>query len=217
MLKKIISLLLVFVLALSLVACGNNDSNVDTPNTTDGQNTQTSSGDNSSGDKNVGDTANVDLSQTFTFMGYNIAYPSDASKNSSDYGNLIGTSDYCLVVEAPSTAGIILEASSIDEAPSMCEEYVFDTLEHKVRSLFDFDSTSQNIKTSTEVTYNGIKMLMVSGSFTNESTKAEVDFSAIYLLAGDNGNIPVYIVGVPMVENYDVSEIVETIAKNIKK
>lgn len=212
MVKKVISLLLVCVVTLSLVACGNN---ANQPNTPDAQNTPTSNGDNSS-TENSG-TVNVDLSQTITFMGYSIAYPSDASKNSSDYGNLIGTSEYCLLIEAPSTAGIILEASSIGDVPSMCEEYIFETLEHKIRSLFDFDSTSQTIAKSTEVTYNGIKMLMASGSFTNEVAKTEIAFSAIYLLAGDNGNIPVYIIGIPMTENYNVSKIVESIAKNIKK
>lgn len=217
MFKKIISLLVVFAFIPSLVACGNNNLYVDTPNTPDEQNTQTSRGDNFSEEKKDNDSANMDLSQTYTFMGYNIAYPSDANDRDSDYGSLIGTSDYCLVVEAPSTAGIMLEINNINDAPSMCEKYIFETLEHKVRSLFDFDSTSQNIKDSTVITYNGIEMLMVKGTFTNEEKKREVDFSAIYLLAGDNGNLPVYIVGIPMTENYDVSKIVEAIAKNIKK
>ena len=217
MFKKIISLLLVFAFIPSLVACGNNNLYVDTPNTPDEQNTQTSRGDNFSEGKKDNDSANVDLSQTYTFMGYNIACPSDVNDRESDYGSLIGTSDYCLVVEAPSTAGIMLETNNINDAPSMCEKYIFKTLEHKVRSLFDFDSTSQNIKDSTVITYNGIEMLMVKGTFTNEEKKREVDFSAIYLLAGDNGNLPVYIVGIPMTENYDVSKIVDAIAKNIKK
>lgn len=217
MLKKIISLLLVFVLMLSLVACGKNDSDVDTSNMADVQNTQTGKGNNFSEGGKDNDSANVDLSQTYAFMGYNIACPSDVNDRESDYGSLIGTSDYCLVVEAPSTAGIMLETNNINDAPSMCEKYIFKTLEHKVRSLFDFDSTSQNIKDSTVITYNGIEMLMVKGTFTNEEKKREVDFSAIYLLAGDNGNLPVYIVGIPMTENYDVSKIVEAIAKNIKK
>lgn len=217
MFKKIISLLLVFAFIPSLVACGNNNSYVDTSNTPDEQNTQTSRGDNFSEGKKDNDSVNMDLSQTYTFMGYNIACPSDVRDRESDYGSLIGTSDYCLVVEAPSTAGIMLETNNINDAPSMCEKYIFKTLEHDVRSLFDFDSTSQNIKDSTVITYNGIEMLMVKGTFTNEEKKREVDFSAIYLLAGDNGNRPVYIVGIPMTENYDVSKIVEAIAKNIKK
>ena len=217
MFKKIGFLVLFFIFTLSLVACGNNNLYVDTPNTPDEQNTQTSRGDNFSEGEKDNDSANVDLSQTYTFMGYNIACPSDVRDRESDYGSLIGTSDYCLVVEAPSTAGIMLETNNINDAPSMCEKYIFKTLEHDVRSLFDFDSTSQNIKDSTVITYNGIEMLMVKGTFTNEEKKREVDFSAIYLLAGDNGNRPVYIVGIPMTENYDVSKIVETIAKNIKK
>lgn len=217
MFKKIILLLVVFAFIPSLVACGNNNLYVDAPNTPDEQNTQTSRGDNFSEGKKDNDSANVDLSQTYAFMGYNIAYPSDANDSDSDYGSLIGTSDYCLVVEAPSTAGIMLETNNINDAPSMCEKYIFETLEHDVRSLFDFDSTSQNIKDSTVITYNGIEMLMVKGTFTNEEKKREVDFSAIYLLAGDNGNLPVYIVGIPMTENYDVSKIVDAIAKNIKK
>lgn len=217
MFKKIILLLVVFAFIPSLVACGNNNLYVDAPNTPDEQNTQTSRGDNFSEGEKDNDSANVDLSQTYTFMGYNIAYPLDANDSDSDYGSLIGTSDYCLVVEAPSTAGIMLETNNINDAPSMCEKYIFETLEHDVRSLFDFDSTSQNIKDSTVITYNGIEMLMVKGTFTNEEKEREVDFSAIYLLAGDNGNLPVYIVGIPMTENYDVSKIVDAIAKNIKK
>lgn len=217
MLKKIISLLLVFVLMLSLAACGKNDSNVDTSNMADVQNTQTGKGNNFSEREKDNDSVNMDLSQTYTFMGYNIACPSDVRDRDSDYGSLIGTSDYCLVVEAPSTAGIMLEINNINDAPSICEKYIFKTLEHDIRSLFDFDSTSQNIKDSTVITYNGIEMLMVKGIFINEEKKTEVDFSAIYLLAGENGNRPVYIVGIPMTENYDVSKIVEAIAKNIKK
>ena len=209
MFRKIGFLVLIFIFTLSFVACGNN--------TISEHNSKTDNGDKSSDEKKDKESVNVDLPQIYTFMGYNIAYPSDVNDSDSDYGSLIGTSDYCLVVEAPSTAGIMLEINDINDAPSMCEKYIFETLEHDVRSLFDFDSTSQNIKDSTVITYNGIEMLMVKGTFTNEEKKKDVDFSAIYLLAGDNGNLPVYIVGIPMTENYDVSEIVETIAKNIKK
>lgn len=209
MFRKIGFLVLIFIFTLSFVACGNN--------TISGHNSKTDSSDNFSDGEKDKESVNVGLPQIYTFMGYNIACPSDVNDRDSDYGSLIGTSDYCLVVEAPSTAGIMLEINNINDAPSMCEKYIFETLEHKVRSLFDFDSTSQNIKDSTVITYNGIEMLMVKGTFTNEEKKREVDFSAIYLLSGDNGTLPVYIIGIPMDENYDVSGIVETIAKNIKK
>lgn len=216
MLKKVLSLLLIAMLTLALSACGNNDVPDDSGKTSQ-QGSQAGTVDSSHKNDENNNDSKVELTQNLTFMGYSISYPADADKNTSDYGNLIGNSDYCVIVEAPSTAGIILETNNISDAPALCEEYVLETLEHKIRSLFDFDSTTQNITSSNEVTHNGIKMLMVEGTFTNGTSNTTTDFSAIYLLAGDNGNIPVYIVGVPMSANYDVSDVVEAIAQNIKK
>lgn len=216
MIKRIISLLMVAVLAFALVACGNSDVPEGTDNTHQ-QGTQSGIVDNSNENDKTDHNTKVDLSQTLTFMGYSISYPGDAGKNASDYGNIVGDSNYCLVVEAPSIAGKMIDVKDINDAPSLCEEYVMHTLEHKIRSLFDYDSTTQEIIKATEVTYNDVEMLLVEGTFTNDRNNSSTKFSAIYLLAGDNGNLPVYIVGISMEENYDVSGIVEAVAQNIKK
>ncbi len=216
MVKKIISLLLVMILVFALSACGNNEVPDDT-NDTEQQGSQSENEDNTNEDDKSDTNAKVDLSQTLTFMGYNISYPEDASTNPSDYGNLVGDSNYILIVEAPSIAGKVFDVTDISDAPVVCEEYVAHTLEHKMRSIFDDDSTSQKVNKTTEVTYNGIKMLLTEGTFTNDRNGTSVDFSAIYLLAGDKGNVPVYIIGVPMNDGFDVDNIVKTVAQNIKK
>lgn len=215
--KKVMALFIAIVMMLSLIACG--DKTLDNP-VTDSRQTNpqsnTEGSESSNGATNESDT-NVELNQTLTFMGYNIFYPGEEGSNSSDYGNLVGDSNYVLIVEAPSTAGIILEVTDLSDAPAVCEEYITHTLEHTMRSVFDTDSTSQKIEESAEVTYNGIEMLMTEGTFTNDRNGTTKKFSAIYLLAGENGNLPVYIVGIPMSDGYDVAGIVEAVAQNIKK
>ena len=86
-----------------------------------------------------------------------------------------------------------------------------------MRSVFDDGSTTQKITNSTEKNYNGINMLLTEGTLTNDRNGTTVEFSAIYLLAGDNGNLPVYIVGVPMNNDFNVADMVEAVAQNIKK
>lgn len=216
MLKKVISLLLVAMLTLAFSACGNNEATDDSGKTNQ-QGSQSGTVDGSDKNDENNNDSKAELTQKLTFMGYNISYPADADQNTSDYGNLIGNSDYCVIVEAPSTAGIFLETNNINDAPALCEKYVMETLEHKIRSLFDFDSTTQTITSANKVTHNSVEMLLVEGTFTNETSNTRIDFSAIYLLAGDNGNLPVYIIGVPMKAEYDVSDVVEAIAQNIKK
>lgn len=217
MAKKLISLLLVFIMAISFVACGNNET-PDNPDNTNQQGFSQAGTTDSSGDNDTTNTNDkVELSQTLTFMGYNISYPGDASKNPSDYGNLVGDSNYILIIEAPSIAGKVVDVKNISDAPAACEEYIAHTLEHKMRSVFDDGSTTQKITMSNEQTYNGINMLMTEGTITNDRNGTSVEFSAIYLLAGDNGNLPVYIVGVPMSDGFDVASIVEAVAQNIKK
>lgn len=185
-----------------------NDDNTVNSNSTNKDNTNT--GSNSS--------TNLNFSQTMKFVGYNIAYPSDASKNSSDYGWLVGTSEYTIIVEAPATAGIIKEVSNINDTPAIVEQYIFETLEHKVRSLFDFDSTEQIIKGTSKTTKNGIEMLRTEGVFKNTRDNTEVEFVSYYLLAGENGNIPVYIVGIPMKNStVSVKEIIDQMSSHITK
>mgnify|MGYP001030711175 CR=1 FL=1 len=216
MAKRLISLLLVLIMTISLAACGNND----TPGNTDDTNqqgSQSGTADTSNNNDKPDTNNNVELSQVLTFMGYNIPYPGDASKNPSDYGNLVGDSNYILIIEAPSIAGKVLDVTNISDAPAACEEYIAHTLEHKMRSVFDDGSTTQKITNSTEKNYNGINMLLTEGTLTNDRNGTTVEFSAIYLLAGDNGNLPVYIVGVPMNNDFNVADIVEAVAQNIKK
>ena len=203
--KKILLSILCAIMIVGIAGCGNSNNtdlneNNDNLNNSENQNSKT------------------DFSNKLTFMGYDISYPSDAGKNSSDYGNLLGTSEYIVIVEAPSTAGILKEVSNINDAPKSVEEYVISTLEHKVRSLFNFDSTEQIIEKTTKTTRNGIEMLRAEGVFKNTRDNTEVEFVAYYLLAGDNGNMPVYLVGIPMKDSpISINNIMDEMSSHITK
>ena len=203
--KKILLSILCAIMIVGIAGCGNSNNtdlneNNDNLNNSENQNNKTA------------------FSNKLTFMGYDISYPSDAGKNSSDYGNLLGTSEYIVIVEAPSTAGILKEVSNINDAPKSVEEYVISTLEHKVRSLFNFDSTEQIIEKTTKTTRNGIEMLRAEGVFKNTRDNTEVEFVAYYLLAGDNGNMPVYLVGIPMKDSpISINNIMDEMSSHITK
>lgn len=218
MFKKIVSLLMVAVLASTLVACGTD--NTSGADDTSAKSSQSEKDDTKEEDKNndKDDKSDIELSQTMTFMGYDISYPGNDGNTLSDYGEIVGDSNYCIIIEAPSIAGKMIDVQNINDAPELCESYVFNTLEHSVRTLFNYDSTAHEIKSKKEVTYNDVNMLLVEGTYTNTAENKVVPYSAIYLLSGDNGNLPVYLIALPMVEGYDVSEIMDTVAKDgIKK
>lgn len=217
MAKRLITLLVVFIMAISLAACGNSETPDNPGNTNQQGSSQGGTTDSTVNHDKTNTNDKVELSQTLTFMGYNISYQGDARKEPSDYGNLVGDSNYVLIIEAPAIAGKVLDVTNISDAPAACEEYLAHTLEHTMRSVFDYGSTTQKITKSSEQTYNGINMLMTEGTLTNDRNGTTVEFSAIYLLSGDNGNHPVYIVGIPMSDGFDVDSIVEAVAQNIKK
>lgn len=60
-------------------------------------------------------------------------------------------------------------------------------------------------------------MLLIDGELTNTKTSKKITYSAIYLLAGDTNNIPVYIVGIPMTDGENVTAIVKAMAQKISK
>lgn len=160
----------------------------------------------------------TDLSNKLTFVGYNISYPSDASIEPEDYGKIIGTNDYVVFIGAPSVAGIVLDAKDVNEAPELCEQYIIKRLEGRIRSLFNHDSTEQVINKSSKTTKNGIEMLRTEGVFKNTRNNTEVEFVSYYLLAGDKGNMPLYLVAIPMKDStVSVSKIMDDIASNITK
>lgn len=208
--KIILSIFCCLSVLLVAIGCGNQNIDTNTNNNSSLTNNNENSSENQSN--------KTDYSNQLTFMGYKISYPSDAGKNSSDYGNLIGTSEYIVIIEAPSTAGIINEVSDINEAPAKVEQYVFETLEHKVRSLFNFDSTEQIIKTTSKTNKNGVEMLRTEGVFINTTDNTEIEFVAYYLLAGDNGNMPVYLVGIPMKDStISIDKIMDEMSSYITK
>lgn len=206
--KIILSLMCGFLMLGCTTGCGNEENNINNEyNNNNANNSENENG------KTI-------FSNKLTFMGYTISYPNDAQKNPSDYGNLIGTNEneYVVIIEAPSIAGIINEVSDINDVPKVVEEYVISTLEHKVRSLFNFDSTEQITEKTTKTTKNGIEMLRAEGVFKNTRDNTEVEFVAYYLLAGDNGTMPVYLVAIPMKDStVSVSKIMDDIASTITK
>lgn len=206
--KIILSLMCGFLMLGCATGCGNEENNINNEyNNNNANNSENENG------KTI-------FSNKLTFMGYTISYPNDAQKNPSDYGNLIGTNEneYVVIIEAPSIAGIINEVSDINDVPKVVEEYVISTLEHKVRSLFNFDSTEQITEKTTKTTKNGIEMLRAEGVFKNTRDNTEVEFVAYYLLAGDNGTMPVYLVAIPMKDStVSVSKIMDDIASTITK
>lgn len=205
--KKLLLSLICGILMLSIATgCDNKENNLN----------------NEYNNNNVNNSENENdktkFSNKLTFMGYNIGYPSDAQKNSSDYGNLIGTNEYVVIIEAPSTAGIINEVSDISDTPAKVEQYILETLEHKVRSLFNFDSTKQIIKKTSKTNKNGVEMLRAEGKFINTKDNTEIEFVAYYLLAGDNGNMPVYLVGIPMKDStISIDKIMDEMSTHITK
>ena len=207
MFKKIVSALMVAVLASSLVACGtDNTSYVEATNPKSSQSQASENSDTKEDSK-----SKVELSHQMTFMGYDIAYTArDGSTHTvSTCGKIVGDTEYAIIIEAPSTIGEFIEVQDINDAPELCQEFLFETLEHECRSFFNYDSTTQEITSKEEATYNDVNMLLVEGTFTNTAENKVVPYSAIYLLSGDNGNLPVYLIAIPMVEGYDVSESVE--------
>ncbi len=218
MIKKIISLLMVATLASAFVACGKDDTAG--AEDTNPKSSQSEKDDTKEEDKNddKDDKSDIELSQTMTFMGYDISYQGKDGHSVTSYGKAVGDSNYCLVVEAPSIIGEMIDVQNINDAPELCEEYVISSLEDNIGYLFDYESTTQEITSKKEVTYNDVNMLLVEGTFTNTAESKTYDYSAIYLLSGDEGNLPVYLIALPMVDGYDVSDIMDTIAKDgIKK
>lgn len=204
--KKILLSLLCGGLVLGLATgCGNSmNSNLD----------ENDNNDNNSQIQNN----NVNFSNTLTFVGYNIGYPSDASIEPEDYGKIIGTNDYVVFVGAPGVAGITLDAKDVNEAPELCKEYIIERLEGRIRSLFNHDSTEQVIKKSSKTTKNGIEMFRTEGVYKNTRNNTEVEFVSYYLLAGDNGNMPVYLVGIPMKDStISIKNIMDEMSSHITK
>lgn len=207
--KKFIAVFLTIVLSVSLAACGDNNK-PNMSNETDNSSSQSS-------ENNNNPSTNAKYTNNFEFMGYQVAYPDDAEKDWIDHGFIIGTNDYAVVIETPSTIGEVVTVSNIEEAPVITEEQLIRTLEHKVRSNFDFGTTERIVKSSKKVTNNDVEMLKVNGEFHNSETDKIYEFTSYYLLAGDQNNEPLYIVGVPMTDGFDVETLVDQIAKNIKK
>jgi len=83
--------------------------------------------------------------------------------------------------------------------------------------IFTHGNTTQTVDKSSQVTYNGIDMLLVEGTFINEYKQTTTAYSAIYLLTGENGKYPVYIIGIPIKDGIDVSDTIKSIAENITK
>ncbi len=214
--KKIIALLLVTVMIFTLAACGNKDIPAETDNNTT-QNSQPGENQESSLQDKVNENKDIVLEASFKFMGFSIPYPAECSKNNADYGYWFGSSQYALFAEAPATAGIFDEVEKLSDVPAALESYICKALENKLHTLYTLNKTVQKIETATEVTYNGVNMLYTKGTLTNTETNKVTDFAAIYLLAGDEGNLPAYILGVPTSDGYDISILVEAMAKKISK
>lgn len=203
--KKLLSLLCVVLLLGLATGCGNSN------------NSNLNENDNSDNNSQI-QNSNINFSNTLTFVGYNISYPSDASIATEDYGKIIGTNDYVVFVGAPAVAGIMLDVKDVSEAPELCKDYVIERLEGRIRSLFNHDSTEQIIKKSSKTTENGVEMFRTEGVFKNTRNNTEVEFVSYYFLAGDNGNMPVYLVGIPMKDStISIKNIMDEMSSHITK
>jgi len=211
--KRLFILFILTSIMTMFIACGNN--------------AQQNEGDIGSSNKNSEselDDRNEDLdddktnySQSFMFMGYNFYYSDNIDMSTTNYGKILGDEECVVIVEAPSEAGIVLELNDVNDVPNACQEYLFNTLEGTIRSLFQFDKTEQVIETSSVVTINGIKMLRVEGVFNNVEDNTSVPYVGCYFLGGPDNNRPLYAVGVAMDETADVESFMDEFAKQIKK
>lgn len=162
-----------------------------------------------------------EFSYSMKFMGYNIPCKSKPTILDSryvrdvDYGYFLGFDDFIVVVGAPSIAGIMLNLNNIEEAPSKTNEYLFKTLEHEMRSKFDFDTTTNTISKQEIKTINGISMLRTAGTLNNSDNNTSYEYVAYYLMVK---NRPIYFVGIPDNNaNKSVSEFMDNYAKSITK
>lgn len=212
--KKIFVLVIVAISLLAFSACGNEGAPIES-DTSSEKNTVVSESVESQSEE-IGNEK-INFSQTFLFMGYNIYYPEGIGLSTTDYGKIFEYEECCIIVEAPSVAGIMLDISNVNDVPNACQEYVFNTLEGTIRALFAFEKTEQVIQTSSVVTINEIEMLRVEGVFKNIEENKEIPYVAYYFLGGPAGNRPVYVVGIGMDETASIQEFMDAFAQQIKK
>ena len=187
----------------------------------------TGCGSNTNVDNNNSTTNNSNNSETskeFTcsmkFMGYNIPCNHESTSDSShfnnvDYGYLLGFDDFMVVVGAPSIAGIRLNLNNIEEAPTKTNEYLFHTLEHTVRTMFHYDTTTNTISKQEIKTINGINMLRTIGTLNNSYNNMSYEYVAYYLMVENN---PVYFLALPWQNTTkSVSNFMDNYAENITK
>ena len=218
--KKIFVLVIVAISLLAFSACGNEGAPDEKGSHQVGE---SSSKDNTSEEEsNVkgsedDTTMQNDFSQRISFLGYDFGCPQEAALLATSYGNMFTYEKCGIFIEAPSSAGVMLDVSEIKDSATICQEYVIKSLERSARALFAAGQTEQHIDKSTTVTVNEIEMLRVEGTFKNTKDNTSISYVAYYFLGGPAGNRPVYAVGIGMDETASIQEFMDEFAQQIKK
>lgn len=209
--KKLLALALAALLMCSMAAC---DTGIG-PNPTEAppQDTNPSASVPQSGENQTPDT--IDFSQIVKIVGFKIGCPSNADVWDTDYGmSFWYQSKIAVLIEAPSTAGIMLDNTKLEDAAIVSKEYVIKSLETTVQDKFDFGSTEQTITKSEVKTINGIEVLRVEGVFKNTMQDTTIEFVGYYFLSKTR---PVYIVGIPRKEDVSVAPLIDGMAHTITR
>lgn len=214
--KKIFTLILAGLLIFALAACDTEETPVQSSDDAVVEDVDVNDDESSENDATASNEQDISYDQSMDFNGYKIGYPDGAITNISDYGELMDYEEFVLVIEAPSTVGIMLDVASVEDAPSVCEEYLMNTLEGRIRKLFDYDKTVQEIVKSEVVDNNGIEMLRTEGMLKNTYENTETEYVGYYFMS--NSGYPIYMIGFSIEEtDASVAEFVDGIAENITK
>ena len=214
--KKILAIMLSVIMVFVFAACGDSES----PQKSEGSGSKDSPNSNiesrqDSGTEVVGGKTNSDdemekFSETLTFMGFNFNYPQSVNVQDYTYGYTFRyNTDICVLLEAPSKAGVLMDITDINDTVTASEQYVFKTLESRTAELFDVGTTIQTVTNSEVKTINDIEMLRVEGFFTNTWHEIDVPYVGYYFLMDTD---PIYFVAVSINEDVTVDAFIDEFA-----
>lgn len=195
--KKILCVIMLLAICMSICACDNTVSDVDSTNN---QNKTQSSEEIKSGE------TDYDKVVTKELYGYKYSFPSQVSHSGLGKGSVFkcnGCSVFAYKLND-------LSFTSWDTVINDCQSIVFD----EIYSAFRFYPESQEVKSSEKVTNdNGEELYRVCGIF--KTSDGEKDFIAYYHLTDDSKVR--FFIGISENNSKSISETVDFVANNLAK